>query len=91
MSGAPGTRDPVQRPGLAKDNKDNNDALESPKGYIVLGCWELKRKFRLGRVTNPSRRVNERCLYDMFHQGGGYSRSIKEPPYNRYMKDQSPE
>jgi hypothetical protein len=27
--------------------KENNYALESPKGYIVSGCWELKRKFRL--------------------------------------------
>jgi hypothetical protein len=27
--------------------KKINDALESPKGYIVSGCWELKRKFRL--------------------------------------------
>jgi len=27
--------------------KENNDALESLKGYIVWGRWELKRKFRL--------------------------------------------
>ena len=27
--------------------KENNDALEPPKGYTVLGCWGLKRKFRL--------------------------------------------
>jgi hypothetical protein len=26
--------------------KESNYALESPRGYIVLGCWELKRKFR---------------------------------------------
>jgi hypothetical protein len=26
--------------------KENNYALESLNGYIVLGCWELKRKFR---------------------------------------------
>jgi hypothetical protein len=36
--------DPVQRPGPVKEN---NDALESPKGYIVSGRWELKRKFVL--------------------------------------------
>jgi hypothetical protein len=27
--------------------KENNYALESLKGYIVSGCWELKRKFRM--------------------------------------------
>ena len=27
--------------------KENNYALESQKGYIVWGCWELKRKFRV--------------------------------------------
>jgi hypothetical protein len=27
--------------------KENIYALESPKGYIVSGCWELKRKFRV--------------------------------------------
>ena len=27
--------------------KENICALESIKGYIVSGCWELKRKFRL--------------------------------------------
>ena len=27
--------------------KKINDALESAKGYIVSGCWELKRKFWL--------------------------------------------
>ena len=27
--------------------KENTYALESIKGYIVWGCWELKRKFRL--------------------------------------------
>ncbi len=27
--------------------KENNHALEPPKGYIVSGCRELKRKFRI--------------------------------------------
>jgi hypothetical protein len=27
--------------------KENNYALESISGYIVLGCWELEREFRL--------------------------------------------
>jgi hypothetical protein len=27
--------------------KENIHALEFPKGYIVSGCWELKRKFRV--------------------------------------------
>ena len=31
--------------------KENICALESLKGYIVSGCWELKRKFR---VIEPS-------------------------------------
>ena len=29
--------------------KENIYALESLNGYIVSGCWELKRKFRFGR------------------------------------------
>jgi hypothetical protein len=37
-------RDRVPRPGSAKEN---NYARESLVGYIVWGCWELKRKFRL--------------------------------------------
>ena len=27
--------------------KEDNYALESLQGYIVWGCWELKRKFRI--------------------------------------------
>jgi hypothetical protein len=27
--------------------KENIYALEFLKGYIVSGCWELKRKFRI--------------------------------------------
>jgi hypothetical protein len=27
--------------------KENNYAMESISGYIVLGCWELEREFRL--------------------------------------------
>ena len=38
-----GTRDPGRALGPAKENIC---ALESLDGYIVWGCWELKRKFR---------------------------------------------
>jgi len=31
--------------------KENNYALESLDGYIVSGCWELKRKFRLSLIS----------------------------------------
>src|SRR5271168_4197967 len=27
--------------------RENNDALESLDEYMILGCWKLKRKFRL--------------------------------------------
>ena len=30
--------------------KENIHALESLNRYIVWGCWELKRKFRLRRT-----------------------------------------
>ena len=46
-----GTRDGAHRyPCHALDPaKENIRALESLNGYIVWGCWELKRKFRLNR------------------------------------------
>jgi hypothetical protein len=53
-----GTRDPVQRPGPVKEN---TDALESPKGYIVSGCWELKRKFRVSRLRRIDAVLYVRC------------------------------
>ena len=30
--------------------KKNKYALEPPKGYIVSGCWQLKRKFWLTHI-----------------------------------------
>jgi hypothetical protein len=30
---------------------NNIYALEFPRGYIVFGCWELKRKFRVKVLT----------------------------------------
>ena len=32
--------------------KENIYALESLKGYIVSGCWGLKRKFRFSSAAN---------------------------------------
>lgn len=46
-----GRRGPVRALGPAKENKYT---LESPKGYTVWGCWELKRKSRR-RCPNVSR------------------------------------
>src|ERR1019366_7292634 len=52
-----GTRDLCRVVGPAKENKVK---LESPKGYIVSGCWELKRKFRTKRASPAFDRSNSR-------------------------------
>src|ERR1019366_8062215 len=51
--GADGTLVPSPGPSQRK-----NSALDSLAGYIVWGCWELKRKFRLNGVMSFKFRVS---------------------------------
>src|ERR1019366_4639991 len=55
--GADGTLVPSPGPSQRK-----NSALDSLAGYIVWGCWELKRKFRLkGPATMSSTNIGLHC------------------------------
>jgi hypothetical protein len=44
--------------------KENIYALESQKGYIVPGCWELKREFRMKVPFAPVSTKLERHVDD---------------------------
>src|ERR1017187_5904202 len=55
--------------------KENNDALEPPKGYIVSGCWELKRKFRLTQLGGETMGKQEELQQD--HETASASRIIR--------------
>lgn len=65
---------------------ENTYALESPKGYIVLDRWKLKRKFRfmgsLGRAGNTIRETGRRfvmvmALASALAISSGYAQTFK--------------